>query len=291
MNNNQKAARSSSFGTERPLPHGKFENYRFVDWVDEIYLPFKGESRAAELAVLADVIIKNDHRRILDLALGGGGDLSCLLQVLSAKNHRVETPHANEIDQRFLALSCEKLQAKQQSVIIHQALWNELDRAVLADNKPFDFAYLLGNSLSVLGGATPHETRQKQQAAIDSFAQLIKSGGHLFLDIRNFDHILSRAHCSFEERAETTYSTKQSVCYHGTDRVTVIPEFATEEVMNLDYYDHLQRTWSRLTVYPIRCQTLHDLLSPYFIIEQIFYDYQITKRENCLFLQFLARRK
>jgi len=52
-------------------PIEEFRDYKFVSWEKDIYPKFKGETKGEEKDFFADLIIKNNLRRIIDFGVGG----------------------------------------------------------------------------------------------------------------------------------------------------------------------------------------------------------------------------
>src|SRR3989344_5949763 len=91
---------------------------------------------------------------ILDLGVGGGIELSNIINQLKKENYIFESAEANEIDESFIKQSKKLFESKNQIVIIHKSNWVDLPNANPTYNKTFDFAFLTGNSLTYIGGGT-----------------------------------------------------------------------------------------------------------------------------------------
>ena len=147
---------------------------------------------------------------------------------------------------------------------------------------------LTGNSLTYIGGGTREYTKKAQQSVVSKFAQLIKKGGYLFIDSRNYDYIRSLMNLPKEKIFEN-FTFDYSIYYHWN--IFVFPAYISDTVIVLHYYDKENKIWSKLDLYPIYQKDMIEILSKDFTIEKIYYDFEEKKKEKCLFIQYLARRK
>jgi SAM-dependent methyltransferase len=269
-------------------PIEEFSDFKFVGWEKEIYPKFKGKLKESESGFFADFLMKNKLKSVLDFGLGGGLDLSGIINVLQRRRYLLNSVEANEVDENFIKQAKKLFKKNSQEVVIHKANWVDLPKAEPAYTHVFDFGFLTGNSLTYIGGGTRDYTKRAQQSIVNKFAQLIKKGGYLFIDSRNYDYIRSLMNLPKEEVFEN-FTFKYSVNYHGD--VLVFPAYISDTVIVLHYYDKKRKLWSKLDLYPIYQEDMIDILSKDFVIEKIYYDFGEEKKEKSLFVQYLARRK
>lgn len=267
-----------------------FSDYRLVDWVEEIYPVLKGRSSAAELALVRDLIADSGSKSLIDLGIGGGGDLATLLNQLDNCGHKISRIEAIDIDLRMKLRARSNLLAHGKRVQIHSVDWHNEKQLFPLTQTPFDFAFLLGNALSQVEGSTNTSSLSQQRIVIQNFSKLIRPGGYLFFDTRNFERIRSMRELSPFERLSSTWSVLEGSTYHGTDEVFVFPREVENSIVVLDYYYPRGQVWSQMSVHPIYRGDMSELLGTEFALEKIFYDYKNEENPNCLFHQYLVRR-
>lgn len=270
-------------------PIEEFINYNFVSWERDIYPKYKGDSKQSEIDFFADLITKKNLKNILDLGLGGGIEISGILEALEKRKYSVESIEGNEVDDEFITQSRALFYQKKQQVEIHKANWLDLPQATPKYNRKFDFAFLTGNSLTYIGGGTRDYTRKAQQSVVGKFASLIKKGGYLFIDTRDYDYIKSVMHLPREKIFEN-FNFDYKIYYHGKN-VLVFPAYISDTVVVLHYYDIDKKVWGKLDLYPIYQNDMEEVFSKDFVIEEVFYDFGKKKKTKNLFKQYLARKK
>jgi len=269
-------------------PIEEFSDFKFVSWEKEIYPKFKGSIEKGEQKFFLNLIIKNKLKSIIDFGVGGGIELSGIIQGLKEKRYNIESIEANEVDEGFIKQAGKLFNSNKQQVIIHKANWLDLPQAEPPYTHVFDFGFLTGNSLTYIGGGTREYTKKAQQIIVNKFAQLLKKGGYLFIDTRNYDYIKSLMNLPKEKIFEG-FTFDYSVCYHG--KILAFPAYISDTVVVLHYYDKPSKKWSKLDLYPIYQKDMIEILSKDFKIEKIYYDFKTKKKEKSLFIQYLARRK
>ncbi|HBR13492.1 MAG TPA: hypothetical protein DD697_02185 [Candidatus Komeilibacteria bacterium] len=272
-------------------PIGEFSDYKYVNWEAKIYPEFKGEVRRSEMEFFAKLIKEKKLKSLLDLGLGGGNDLSGIVRTLRKKNYPPACAEANEVDDEFIRQSRTLFKKEKLDIQIHKANWIDLPYAVPEYTHLFDWAMLIGNSLTYIGGGTRDYTKKAQQSVIGKFARLIRRGGYLFIDSRNYDYILSLMNLPIEE-IFNKFTFAQTIYYHGFQKkILVFPAYISETVVVLHYYDKSKKIWSKLDLYPVYLKDMLDILSKDFEIEKIYHDFKPGAKTKSLFIQYLARKK
>ena len=142
---------SSSFVNTLPYisnPIEEFSDFNFVSWERDIYPRFKGNPQQSEIDFFADLITDRNLKNILDFGLGGGVEISGILETLQKRNYDYESIEANEVDENFIIQASALFYKKKQEVSIHQANWLDLPKAEPQYDHLFDFCFLTGNSLT-----------------------------------------------------------------------------------------------------------------------------------------------
>lgn len=272
-------------------PIEEFKDFQFVSWEREIYPKFKGGSKEREINFFAGLIQSKNLHSIIDFGVGGGTELSGIIEKLKKENYSTSTAEANEVDDEFILQTQALFYKRKQNVLIHKANWLDLPMATPAYDHEFDFGFLTGNSLTYIGGGTREYTKKAQQSIVTKFAQLIEKNGYLFIDSRNYDYIKSLMHLPKEEIFEN-FSFDYTVYYHGfQEKVVVFPAYISDTVVVLHYYDKEEKKWSKLDLYPIYQHDMIDILSKDFAVKQIFHDFEEGRKKKSLFVQYLAKRK
>ncbi len=272
-------------------PVEEFKNFKYVSWEKDIYPKFKGGTKDSEIEFFTHLIKEKNIKNILDLGVGGGSELSAIFKKLKNDHYKLESAEANEIDDDFIDQAQKLFYKKKQDITIHKGNWVDLPEAIPKYTHAFDFAFLTGNSLTYIGGGTREYTKKAQQSVVSKFSQLIKPGGYLFLDSRNYDYIRSLMNLTPDKIFEN-FNFDYSVYYHGfQDKIIAFPAYISETVVVLHYYDIEANIWGKLDVYPIYQSDMIDILGKDFVIEKIFHDFEEKNKSKSLFVQYLARRK
>ncbi|MBI2044974.1 class I SAM-dependent methyltransferase [Candidatus Pacearchaeota archaeon] len=272
-------------------PVEEFSDFKFVSWEKEIYPKFKGKVKESEANFFGDFIIKNHLKSVIDFGVGGGIELSGIIEHLNKKGYNLHSVEANEVDDEFIRQAKKLFKNKKQEVIIHKANWVDLPKADSAYTHVFDFGFLTGNSLTYIGGGTRDYTKKAQQSIVTKFAELIKKDGYLFIDSRDYDYIRSLMNLPINDVLKN-FQFDYTVYYHGSGKdIVVFPAYISDTVIVLHYYDKKRKIWSKLDLYPIYQKDMIEILSKDFVIEKIYYDFEDKKKEKSLFVQYLARRK
>lgn len=270
-------------------PIEEFSDFRFVSWEKDIYPKFKGGIKKEEQKFFLDLITKNKLKSVIDFGVGGGTELSGIIEGLDT--NYLQGVEANEVDKDFIKQATKLFKSKNQEVVIHKANWLDLPNSDPPYTHVFDFGFLTGNSLTYIGGGTREYTKKAQQIVVSRFAKLLKKGGYLFIDSRNYDYIRSLMNLPKEKILEK-FTFDYSIYYHGAqERVTVFPAYISDTVIVLHYYDKVSKTWSKLDLYPIYQKDMIEILSKDFVIEKIYHDFEEGKKEKSLFVQYLVRKK
>ena len=210
---------------------------------------------------------------------------------MGEKNYSVDAVEANEVDEDFIQQASKLFQKNKRNIAIHRANWLDLPDANPKYEGLFDFGFLIGNSLTYIGGGTRDYTKNAQQIVVNKFSKLLKKGGYLFIDSRNYDYIRSLMNLP-KNRIFENFTFDYSVYYHGfQERIIVFPAYISDTVVVLHYYDKESKIWSKLDLYPIYQKDMAEILSKDFTIEKIFHDFGEKKKDKSLFVQYLARKK
>ncbi len=272
-------------------PIEEFAGYKFVSWERDIYPKFKGGTKQIEIDFFVNMIIRKNLKNIIDFGVGGGTEISGILETLIKQNYSYEFIEANEVDEDFIIQAQTLFNKKKQNILIHKANWLDLPSASPKYNHLFDFGFLTGNSLTYIGGGSREYTKKAQQSIVDKFAKLIRKDGYLFIDSRNYNYIKSLMNLP-KEKVFENFTFEQSIYYHGFQKkIIVFPAYISETVVVLHYYDKETKKWSKLDLYPIYKNDMLEILNKDFTVEKVYHDFNESKNGKSLFIQYLAKRK
>jgi hypothetical protein len=271
-------------------PLSEYRDFEFVPWDKSIYPKFKGETRIEEIEFIFNLISERKLGRIVDFAVGKGTELSGIVQMASDRQYVLHRAEANELSDEHMAQSRALFDAHEQSIVVHKADWQDLPDAHPEYSGLFDFGYLTGNSIALLGGGTRDYSRRAQSAVISNFAKLIDDGGYIFIDHRNYDYILSLINTHYDNIAEG-FTFDYTVYYHGAQKsINVIPAYISETLIVLHYYDLEDRIWSKLDYCPIYHDEMLSILNHHFTVEKVFHDFELGANGKSMFVQYLAKK-
>ena len=146
---------------------------------------------------------KVDSFKVLDLALGGGQDSIFLIK-------RGYDVTSNEIEDVYINQATSNAVNENVELNIRKCYWQKMDKSPPYKPEEFDFAFCLGNSF-------PNYllNRDDRIKSLQNFWTILKKGGTLLFDSRNFDYminnkdfILENPEINFKYLGRTTFLNK-----------------------------------------------------------------------------------
>jgi len=176
------------------------------------------------------------HPHLLNACLGSGATTFGLY------NSGLTDIISNEIDPEFITIANDLAKDLQIPLTITQYDWRDLAHHFTAE---FEAVLCLGNSLTYLF------KREDQISAIQNFKSVLKPGGKLFIDERNYaEHFLNGP-----------FTPSGRYVYCGIDKVEAKPIFVSEHLVVLQDR-HLQKgTTAHLLLYPFKDGEMEGLLA------------------------------
>ncbi|MDE3046072.1 MAG: class I SAM-dependent methyltransferase [Verrucomicrobiota bacterium] len=221
-------------------------------WGDLLDWPTRLEK---EGPFLLQQLSEHQCHRVFDSCLGDGVDSIYLLQ-------RGFSVISNESDPAFLKKALKNGAAHGVTLQTISYDWRALDQYV--PENLFDSVLCLGNSFTYLFEA--HEREQ----VLENFRSLLKPGGLLLIDERNYPYMLANREKILNEGAST--SPKQ-VIFCG--KKVVIKPVVIEDSLVVMHYRHKQlQLEGRLSIYPFKKNELRTLLEGHFEYRGIFSDFE-----------------
>ncbi|MBI4158079.1 MAG: class I SAM-dependent methyltransferase [Candidatus Yanofskybacteria bacterium] len=214
--------------------------------------------------------------KTLDLALGGGHDSIFLIK----KGYDVVS---NEIEDVYIDQA--KQNATKEGVILNvrKCYWQEMDKNSLYQPSEFDFIFCLGNSFPNYLLSENDRTK-----SLRNFWTILKTGGVLFFDSRNFDYmienkdfILQDPEANFKYAGKTTFLNKELV--HG------FPVEITNNIVHFVWKHYGKKAYAEMDLWPATTENVKKLIQDSIgnVRYEILYDYQKQKPEQYDFIQYL----
>ncbi len=196
--------------------------------------------RQGEKGFLKRILEKNNARKVFESCLGDGCDSIYLLMegfdVLS-----------NDLDLEFIKKAQENARRENVKLNITSHDWRELDKYFEKEN--FDAVLCLGNSLTYLFA------KRDQLKTLKQFYRLLKKGGILIIDERNYQYFLDNKDQILE--GNFRYSGKYVYC---GNRVHAHPIKITNNKVVMGYNDTTRKKKGYLILYPFGKNELLELL-------------------------------
>ena len=232
----------------------------FIDWE---------KRRVGEDGFLVKQFKQHNIKKVFDASLGDGCDSVYLLK----EGFDVTS---NEIDNVFLEKA--RLNAKEDGVELKLTYldWRNLDKEL--EEESFDAVICLGNSLTYL-------FKQKDQLqALDQFKRLLKKGGVLIVDERNYQYILDNK----EEILKGNFKYSGDYVYCG-DKVHGVPVEITDNKVKMEYTHSENGKKGYLVLYPFKRGDVKGLLEKTgFSTIQQFSDFQEGEKLEADFYQYVC---
>lgn len=258
------------------------QGFSKVGFVELPFPDFAGDVEVrwrAMNGVLQSIIDSYENPRILDIASGGGHDTLYLLE----RGYDIE---CNEFDPVFQQQLREKAGAKGLQPKLHAVDWRDFLTTNEFKDGEFDVLFALGNSFpNYLFEA---EERHK---ALKGFWRVLKPGGTLFFDVRNYDYILSQSDDILRDPEQNfRYS------YSNTYMNRIIKGFPVEispGLVKFLYKHYGNHNWADLDLCPApAARVLRDITNAVGegMEIELFYDYRPEKDEDYDFVQFAIRK-
>ena len=215
---------------------------------------------------------KHNCQKVFDVALGDGADAIYLIQ----QGFDVSS---NEVDEAFRQKAIENARKLGLKISPTNLDWRDLDKEYKEDT--FDTIVCMGNSIACLFG------KENQFKALKEFYKILKQGGILIIDERNYQRILDNKESAL---TGTLHSTGKYL-YTGTNKVQARFVEITDEAIFIEYTHKESDKKAYYKVYPFKKGELLRLLQEvgFSKIEQ-FSDYKKGGNPNTDFYQYVCQK-
>lgn len=235
---------------------------RFIDW---------DKRRKGENGFLESTLTRFKARRVFDACMGDGCDTIFLLK----QGFEVTS---NELDVNFIKKAHENARKNNVRLNVTSFDWRKLERHFPKES--FDAVICLGNSLTYLFSKKDH------LKALRNFWFLLRKGGVLLVDERNYDYFLK--HKKEIAKGQFRYSGKFVYC--GTE-VKGYPIKISQKEVVMEYTALKTHEKGELRLYPFKKGELVSLVKETgFSNIRPFFDFQKKKNENADFILYLAQK-
>lgn len=238
----------------------------------EIWGDFVGwdNRRRGENGFLERVLKEHNARKVLDVASGDGVDAI----FLATKGFSIL---ANEVDEPFRKKTIENARKHAIDLMPTSLDWRNLNRAYSGNS--LDALICMGNSLTCLFG------RENQIAALKQFRTILKPGGILVLDERNYQRILENR----EAALNGTLHSSGKYLYTGTGKVSATFLEINDDAIYIEYTHKGSGKKAYYKVYPFKKDELLGLLKEVgFSDIARFSDYSPGVNDGADFFQYVC---
>lgn len=235
---------------------------RLIDWKAR---------RVAENGFLVESLQHFDCNKVFDASLGDGCDSIHLLQ-------NGFSVVSNELDDGFIRKAQQNARANNVRLNVTSFDWRRLAKHF--DDASFDAVLCLGNSLTYLF------KKKDRLLTLKNFWRLLKPGGLLLIDERNYVDMLRRK----REMRAPGFAFKNKSVYRGKT-IRVRPSHISPAQVVLEYVDQLSGNTNTLHLYPFKKNELENhLATTNFVVRKKLFDYRSRKNPFCEFISYVAQK-
>lgn len=235
---------------------------RFIDWE---------KRRKGDNGFLVKTLQKFRAKKVFDSCMGDGCDTIFLLK----QGFEVT---GNELDVNFIKKSQENARKNSVRLNVSSFDWRKLDRHLPAES--FDAVICLGNSLTYLF------TKKDQLKALQNFYRILRKGGALIVDERNYGYIVKNK----KQILKGGFRYGGKFVYCGTTVHSYPVKISSKEVI-MEYTDLQSAKKGHLRLYPFKKGELKKRISEAsFSSIRTFYDFQKKKNDQADFFTYVAQK-
>jgi len=244
------------------------------DFVGDLELRWKRMN-----GLVDNILSRYRNPKILDLALGGGHDSIFLLK----KGYDVIS---NEIDNAMINRATERAKQEGVNLTVRNVQWEDIGDSPEYRPEEFEFIFSLGNSF-------PNYLLQKEdrEKSLAGLWKIIKPGGTLLFDARNFDYMIQNAEeilknpeCNFRYKGNTTFLNK--------DTVFGFPIEISSEKVHFIWKHYKNREYTELDLWPATVDNVTKMIKEVLgdIKFDIYFDYRRQRAAHYDFVQYVLKK-
>jgi len=233
----------------------------FIDWE---------KRRIGENGFLVKQLKAFNCRKVFDACSGDGADSIYLIK----QGFEVTS---NDLDKLFVKKALENAKKANVSLNVTGFDWGSLDRHFRQES--FDAVLCLGNSLTYLF------KREEQVKALKNFLFILRKGGILIVDERNYEYLLKQKK-EILEKGNFKYSKKYVYC---GEKVHGEPIEISKDRVKMQYTNEETGKKAWLELYPFKKNELLGLLKEAgFTKIERFSDYKKGQNKKADFYQYVC---
>jgi len=202
----------------------------FIDW---------NKRYKTDMPFLTKLFKENKCKNIFDASLGDG--------VNSIKLINKYNVTSNDIDKLFIKKAKENAKKNNVKLNITNYDWKELNKYI--PNNSFDSIICLGNSLTYLF------TKKDQLKVLKNFKNILRKGGLLVIDERNYKYILDN-----KKKILNGYFKYSSKYVYCGKKIHGYPVKINNKLVRMEYSDETNGKKAYLELYPFKKGELKSLL-------------------------------
>lgn len=228
--------------------------------------------RIGESGFLVRQLNMHGCRTVLDVALGDGVDTIFLLQ-------QGFDVRANEVDDAFREKAVENLHGRGLNIKPTGLDWRHLSD--IYQEGSFDSIICLGNSLTCV------MDRQDQVVALQQFHRIVRPGGVLIIDERNYQKVLDNREAALSGELHPLNPGK--LLYTGTDKVDVHYIEVSEDAWTIEYFHRASGKKAYYRGHPYkRGAMLEQIKEGGFSDIKQYSDYEESYNQDADFYQYIC---
>ncbi|MFA5169574.1 MAG: class I SAM-dependent methyltransferase [Candidatus Paceibacterota bacterium] len=225
--------------------------------------------------IIDEILKKYDSPKIIDLATGCGCDSIALLK-------RGYNVISNDVNEFFIPIILGN--AKENNVFpqIRIEDWRNFLNSDKYKDEEFDIAFILGNSF-------PNYLMKKEEreVALRGFWRILKHGGVLFFDTRNYDYILNDRE-DILKNPEVNFKYLGNTTFIKNNNYKIFPTAIGKEAVHFCVKNILAKQYDCKDLWPATENRVREMIenSVGEVNLEIFYDYNKEKPGHYDFIQY-----
>ncbi len=211
--------------------------------------------------------------KIFDASAGHGFDAVYLAQ-------RGFTITANELDDGFREACIQNAETNGVRLELTRFDWRDIPDSLAGT---YDAVYCLGNSLTYL------LEREDQVRAVKNLAKLVRIGGIVVIDHRNYEYMLKERE-NILQNSRTNFRFKRECCYYG-DKVSGYPIDISEERVVMEWAHSGTGIRTKMPLYPVIREEMKKIMEASGLEVKTCGDYSFPASEESDFFEHVGIKK